>query len=289
MYLLAHGFRISDRCAEEAVPLQSAIESGPVIVAVASVGQTPGNQGIELPVSGVAWLPYNHKHNQGCHHMGNISPLGFYYLSIHLHTSCTSANTSECISAAASILFVRVCVTKFLGHGAISQPNLKVGQIPPVRAWSEGDVTHPTFNQSTHVLQTPRSILLETKLLPSLTEESTLTQFSSIMLMLTPRQQIPSKTAHLADMISEDWLVLCASDLPLEPRLRLPVVGNLQRSSTIANFWQVRHGVSDSDGSVDSSIASVEDKKNKKKTHHNKKKKKKKSVLCTVTLSYTGL
>lgn len=265
MYLLAHGFRISDRCAEEAVPLQSAIESGPVIVAVASVGQTPGNQGIELPVSGVAWLPYNHKHNQGCHHMGNISPLGFYYLSIHLHTSCTSANTSECISAAASILFVRVCVTKFLGHGAISQPNLKVGQIPPVRAWSEGDVTHPTFNQSTHVLQTPRSILLETKLLPSLTEESTLTQFSSIMLMLPPRQQSPSETAHLADMISEDWLVLCASDLPLEPRLRLPVVGNLQRSSTIANFWQVRHGVSDSDGSVDSSIASVEDKKNKKK------------------------
>ena len=80
-------------------------------------------------------------------------------------------------------------------------------------------------------------------------------------------------------MISEDWLVLCASDLPLEPRLRLPVVGNLQRSSTIANFWQVRHGVSDSDGSVDSSIASVEDKKDK---HHNKKKKKKKKkkVSC---------
>lgn len=62
-------------------------------------------------------------------------------------------------------------------------------------------------------------------------------------------------------MISEDWLILCASDLPLEPRLRLPVVRNLQRSCTIANLWQVRHGVSDSDGSVDSSITSVEDRK----------------------------
>lgn len=67
------------------------------------------------------------------------------------------------------------------------------------------------------------------------------------------------ETAHLADMISENWLILCASDLPLEPRLRLPVVGNLQCSCTIANLWQVRHGVSDSDGSVDSAITSVED------------------------------
>lgn len=59
-------------------------------------------------------------------------------------------------------------------------------------------------------------------------------------------------------MISEDWLVLCASDLPLEPGLRLSVVGNLQRCCTIADLWQVRHGVSDGDGSVDSSITSVD-------------------------------
>lgn len=57
MYLLAHGLRVGDSCAEEAVPLQSAVESRPVIVAVTSVGQTPGNQGVELPVSRVAWLP----------------------------------------------------------------------------------------------------------------------------------------------------------------------------------------------------------------------------------------
>lgn len=58
-------------------------------------------------------------------------------------------------------------------------------------------------------------------------------------------------------MISEDGLILCASDLPLEPRLRLSVVGNLQCSGTIANLWQIRHCVSNSDGSVDSSITSV--------------------------------
>lgn len=57
MYLLAHGFRVGDSCAEEAVPLQSAVESGPVIVAVPSVGQTPRDQGVKLPVCRVAWLP----------------------------------------------------------------------------------------------------------------------------------------------------------------------------------------------------------------------------------------
>lgn len=43
MYLLAHGFRIGDSCAEEAVPLQPAVEPSPVIVSVPSVGQAPGD------------------------------------------------------------------------------------------------------------------------------------------------------------------------------------------------------------------------------------------------------
>lgn len=72
--------------------------------------------------------------------------------------------------------------------------------------------------------------------------------------------QHENSTTHLADMISEDRLVLCASDLPLEPRLGLPIVGNLQCSCTIANLWQVRHGIPDGDSSVDSTIASVEKK-----------------------------
>lgn len=58
-YLLAHGLRVSDSCAEEAVPLQSAVESGPVVVAVPGVGQTPGDQCAELSVCRVAWSPYN--------------------------------------------------------------------------------------------------------------------------------------------------------------------------------------------------------------------------------------
>lgn len=68
-------------------------------------------------------------------------------------TSSTSADASEGTSAAASILFIRMCVTQLLCHGAISQPDLNVGQISPVRAWGQWDVTHSTFNQSTHVLR----------------------------------------------------------------------------------------------------------------------------------------
>lgn len=64
-------------------------------------------------------------------------------------------------------------------------------------------------------------------------------------------------------MVSEDRLILCASDLPLEPRLRFSVVGNLQCSCTVANLWQVRHGVSNSDGSVNSSITTVRQKNRK--------------------------
>lgn len=59
-------------------------------------------------------------------------------------------------------------------------------------------------------------------------------------------------------MVSENGLVLCASDLPLEPGLRLAVVGNLQGRRTVADLRQIRHGVSDCDGSVDSTISSVE-------------------------------
>lgn len=63
---------------------------------------------------------------------------------------------------------------------------------------------------------------------------------------------------HLADVISENGLVLCASDLPLEPGLRLAVVGNLQRRCTVADLGQIGHGVSDGDGSVNSTVSSVD-------------------------------
>lgn len=57
MYLFAHGLRVGDSRAKEAVPLQPAVQSGPVVVTVAGVGQTPGDQGVELPVQRVTWLP----------------------------------------------------------------------------------------------------------------------------------------------------------------------------------------------------------------------------------------
>lgn len=63
---------------------------------------------------------------------------------------------------------------------------------------------------------------------------------------------------HLADVVSENGLVLRASDLPLEPGLRLSVVRNLQRRCAVADLRQIRHGVSDSDGSVNSTIPSVD-------------------------------
>lgn len=47
-YLLAHGLRVGDGRAEEAIPLQPSIEAGPVVVPVAGVGQAPGDEGVEL-------------------------------------------------------------------------------------------------------------------------------------------------------------------------------------------------------------------------------------------------
>lgn len=52
-YLLAHGLRIGDSCAEEAVPLESPIEASPVVVPVPRVGQAPGDEGVELPGRGI--------------------------------------------------------------------------------------------------------------------------------------------------------------------------------------------------------------------------------------------
>lgn len=44
---------------------------------------------------------------------------------------------------------------------------------------------------------------------------------------------------HLAYVVPEDGLVLGAPDVPLEPGLGLPVVGDLQSSGPVADLWQV--------------------------------------------------
>ena len=56
-YLFPHGFRIGDCGRKEAIPLQPAIESCPVIVAIASVREAPGNESAKLLVHGITWLP----------------------------------------------------------------------------------------------------------------------------------------------------------------------------------------------------------------------------------------
>ena len=52
--LFPHGFWVGDSGGEKAIPLQTSVEAGPVVVAVAGVWQTPGDEGIELPVCWVA-------------------------------------------------------------------------------------------------------------------------------------------------------------------------------------------------------------------------------------------
>lgn len=47
-YLLAHGLRVGDGGAEEAIPLQPSVEAGPVVVPVSGVGQAPGDERVEL-------------------------------------------------------------------------------------------------------------------------------------------------------------------------------------------------------------------------------------------------
>ncbi len=55
--LLAHGLGVGDCCAEESVPLESAVQTGPVVVSVSGVRQAPRHQRVVLFVLGVALLP----------------------------------------------------------------------------------------------------------------------------------------------------------------------------------------------------------------------------------------
>lgn len=56
LYLLAHGLRVGNGGTEEAVPLQPAVQPGPVIMTITRVRQTPRDQCVELPVSRVTWF-----------------------------------------------------------------------------------------------------------------------------------------------------------------------------------------------------------------------------------------
>lgn len=52
-HLLAHGLRVGDGRAEEAVPLEPSIEASPVVVPVPGVWQAPRDECVELSGRGV--------------------------------------------------------------------------------------------------------------------------------------------------------------------------------------------------------------------------------------------
>ena len=52
-YLFPHGFRVSDGGTEEAIPLQSPVQSGPVVVTIPRVWQAPRDERPKLLVCGV--------------------------------------------------------------------------------------------------------------------------------------------------------------------------------------------------------------------------------------------
>ena len=55
-HLFSHWLWVGDCCGEEAVPLQATIEARPMVVSVASVRQTPWNEGTKLLVHWVTCL-----------------------------------------------------------------------------------------------------------------------------------------------------------------------------------------------------------------------------------------
>ena len=56
-HLFAHGLRVSDGGTKETVPVEAAVEPRPMVVSVASVGETPRHQRVELPVHRVTGFP----------------------------------------------------------------------------------------------------------------------------------------------------------------------------------------------------------------------------------------
>lgn len=80
-HLFTHGFWVSDRGGEESIPFQSAVETGPVVVTVTSVRETPGNKGVELFVHGVTWFPCSTRAHTS-HSSSGWSPLFFIWVCV---------------------------------------------------------------------------------------------------------------------------------------------------------------------------------------------------------------
>ena len=100
---------------EEAVPVDSAVTGGPLVVLVAGVRETPGYQGPVLLVARVALaLPVS-----------------------------TSTDSSLGPGTAPALLDVVVLVDQLLGVAAVLQLDNLVGKISPVRTGRGGDQLEP--------------------------------------------------------------------------------------------------------------------------------------------------
>lgn len=120
--LLAHGFRIGDRGAEEAVPFQTPVETGPVIVPIRRVGQAPRNQGVGLSVRGIATCSAG---GTAADALGHLRP---------------------------GLLLRPERVAQLVRVRAILQTHHHVRQVSPVGARSEGNVRHSGLHQCRHLL-----------------------------------------------------------------------------------------------------------------------------------------
>lgn len=65
------------------------------------------------------------------------------------------ADSPQRTRAAAAVLLLVVRVPQLARGRAVRQPHLDVGQVTPVGAGGQGDVSHPRRDQGAHVLQTP--------------------------------------------------------------------------------------------------------------------------------------
>lgn len=82
MYLLAHWLGIGDGGAEESIVLETAVQTGPVVVPVAGVRKTPRDQSVVLLVQRIAWLAGGTGANAPQITAGGISVL-LVLMSIH--------------------------------------------------------------------------------------------------------------------------------------------------------------------------------------------------------------
>lgn len=68
-------------------------------------------------------------------------------------------------------------------------------------------------------------------------------------------KHLQGEGTDLTNVIPEDGLVLRATNVPLEPGLRLAVIGDFQSCGPVTDLWEVRHCVPHCDGAINASVS----------------------------------